>query len=347
MHFMTMDGMLICRIPAKNCIDLREASKIANHTVNTWQPDRKAQETFDNTVQGKMAEYVLEQYLEQQTGVRYLSYDKFRADNLEKHAPFDGLVYRAYTDPEILRECIHDINREVKENSTGQISEHMRELLETSRIFTLEVKSSQLRERDYEGVIHRELPREEEDYERIIENVRKWDYFVYPHFTRKSDRISTFYQYAEYVRQQNGLESQGNQEFLRNLILKEFRNASDIYTRLYFDYQSYEIIIPGYMTKKEFFSNPKIHKMPGDKSGQALYFMRSISKGSTFLEIDHDENIWDFHRENIYPELFGYQKKQCPTCGGNLQICNAKARGMYSYRCFDCNSWFSLDQINE
>ena len=344
--YMTLDGALICSIPDENCLDWDEINQIVEHTVNTWQQNRGNEETLRNTVQGKKAEFALERYLEYQTRVRYVSYDKFRTDDFEKHAPFDGLIYSVDIDENVLKTSINEINVEVSRNATGQISESLRERLEAYRIFTLEIKSSQLREKDYYQVENRVPPRTEQDYKQIIANLRKWDYFVYPHYTRRSNTISSFYDYAEFVRGQDEYRNQSNQIFLRNLILKEFRNASDIYTRLYFDYQSNEIIIPGYMIKEGFYHNPKIGKMPGGKSGMALYYMRGISQGTTFLEIDNDEAIWNYDRLLTYAKLFAYEKKKCPTCGSDLQICNARARHVYSYHCYECDSWFSMDQIN-
>lgn len=331
MDFLTIDGTIVCKIPDRRALDWEEIQKIAQHTVNTWQQNRAGDETLNNTAQGKMAEYVLEQYLKAETNVRYLSYDRFRADKFEKHAPFDGLLYSADIDSRDINERINEVNIEVQNNPSGQISEELRERLEDYKIFTLEIKSSQLRNKDYQGVEHVRLPRNTDDYRKIIENIRKWDYFVYPHYTRRSDSITSFYEYAEFVRRQDMFTGVSNQNFLRALILKEFNNASDIYTRLYFDYKSKEIFIPGYVRKEDFFHNPKIGKMPGGKSGMALYYMRSISMGSSFAEINNDGSIWDFDRMSAYADLFAYQKRRCPNCGKDLQICNAKSRHTYSY----------------
>lgn len=346
-HYRSVGGTIICTIPSKECLNLSEIKRIAKYTVNTWQQDRDVQETLDNTTQGKMAEYVLERYLETETNVRYISYDKFRKDDYKKHAPFDGLLYPVEITTDVLKNLISEIVMEVSESETGQITENMREKLEIYKVFTLEIKSSQLRTKDYEGVEHVDLPRTKEDYERIVSNLRRWDYFVYPHFTRTSNNIASFYDYAEHVRARREFLNQGNQVYLKSLILTEFRNASDIYTRLYFDYRSNEIFIPGYVIKEDFFKNPKIGKMPGGKSGMALYYMRSIADGSSFLEIDRNERIWMFEKWTTYSKLFAYQKRKCPICGKDLQICNTKARNTYNYRCFECKHWFSIEEIED
>lgn len=344
--FRNVDGVLICNIPDKKCLDGDEVTKIASYTVNTWQQNRGEAETYDNTVQGKLAEYALEQYLERQTSIRYLSYDKFRSDNFKKHAPFDGLIFSAHQRKDVLDQCIEVINNEVYNNGAGQITERLRETLVEHGVFTIEIKSSQLRDKDYKGVLHIDHDRTDEDYKCIVENIRKWDYFVYPHYTRRSDQIASFYEYAEQVRRQAEYADLGNQEFLKKLMLKEYRNACDIYTRLYFDYKTDEIFIPGYILKLAFYRNPHIGKMPGGKSGMALYYMRSISLGTTFLKMEKDQEIWNYDKDAAYSRLFAYHKKRCPNCGGYLQICNVKSRKTYSYRCFDCENWYTLEQIN-
>ena len=111
--FRNVDGVLICNIPDKKCLDGDEVTKIASYTVNTWQQNRGEAETYDNTVQGKLAEYALEQYLKRQTSIRYLSYDKFRKDNFKKHAPFDGLIFSVHQKEDVLDQCIEAINTEV------------------------------------------------------------------------------------------------------------------------------------------------------------------------------------------------------------------------------------------
>lgn len=348
LDFRIVNNMIVCEIPPEDCLDREEIIQISEHTVNTWQQDRNDTETMKNTVQGKLAEYVLEKYLETMTDVRYISYDEFREDGFEKHAPFDGLIYSRYIEDDNLNKMTDEINHEVAQSENGQITEKLRRRLERYRIFSLEIKSSQLRLRsgDYRGVQHINLPREKEDYIKITENLKKWDFFVYPYFTRRSSTISSFYDYAEEVRESDEFSDQSNQVYLRNLMLTEFRNASDIYTRLYFDYESNEVFIPGYVLKEDFFRNPRIHKMPGKKSGMALYYMKSIAAGTPFLEINSDDRIWEADITASEKRIFGVQKR-CPECGGSLRICNVKKRRTYSYKCFDCEKWFTVDEINE
>lgn len=345
-RYLLIDGVIICDIPDRDVLNWNEINQISTHTINTWQEDRDSNETLNNTVQGKVAEYVLEKFFEDNTSIRYLSYDKFRRDDYKKHAPFDGLIYEASVLVN-LDYYLQEIVKDVGNNDAGQISENTRKLLEDSKIFTVEIKSSQLRKKDYQNVNNVCLPRTQSDYETIIKNIRKWDYFVYPFYLRKSETITSFYDYAETVRNKLNCNEMRNAEFLKQLMLKEYNNDCDIYTRLYFDYKANQVFIPGYMIKANFYKNPYIGKMPGEKSGMALYYMRSISEGASFIEIENDSNIWNYDRLRAYASMFACSEKKCPSCGDILKICNIKSKKNYCYRCFDCDKWYSMNQINE
>jgi len=344
--YIEIDGALICEIPSKDYLDWDLIQTIATHTQNTWQPDRDLKEIMRDTAKGKTAELVLEYYLKYKTDVRYLSYDNFRRDGYKKHAPFDGLIFNSSIDIELLNSCINTINDNICYNEAGQIEEKTRQMLENNKIFTLEIKSSQMRAKDYEGVKCIRGNRSNDDYITIVNNIRKWDFFTYPYYLRKSDSLSTFYEYAEYVRNLHRYEG-SNQSFLSQLMTKEFNNASDINTRMYFDYENNQIIIPGYILKDKFYKNPKINKMPGSKSGKALYYMRSISEGASFVDIDQDKKIWESDILQTYNRLFAIYRRTCPKCGESLQICNAKKSKVYKYKCFQCEKWYTMDEINE
>ena len=60
-------------------------NQIAENTDNTWQQDREQQETVDNTEQGKIAERMVEVFIEQEFGqtLEICSYDSIRCDNLK------------------------------------------------------------------------------------------------------------------------------------------------------------------------------------------------------------------------------------------------------------------------
>lgn len=351
MDFLNVDGTIICRVPSDNILDSNEVEQIVKHTINTWQKGRKPAEIRKDTIQGKKAEYVLEKYLHEHSMSRYVSYDKFRRDSFEKHAPFDGLIVQKDIDPYLLNDCIEKTNADVANNKAGQISETLRAEFESKGIYTLEIKSSSLKKNDYDGITSsgREMnSRTMNDYFCITQNIKRWDYFVYPHYIRSSESINSFYDYAEYVRHDNRFnnDQKGNQAFLHDLIVSEYKNACDIYTRLYFDYETGEIYIPGYIKKEKFYEKPYISHMSGPKSGRALYYMRSIADGRSFLELDKDKKEWNFGTMSVYEQLFAVGKRKCRKCGSDLKICNVQTRLKYSYKCFECGAWYEMDEIN-
>lgn len=363
MGYITVDGTVICKAPSEKELDQREIEQIVSHTANTWQRGRGADETRRDTVQGKKAELALEGFLHRRSQIQYLSYDKFREDGYQKHAPFDGILFRRDTAPKLLEYLVGRINDDVAGSDKGQIGAALRKELAACGVYTMEIKSSSLKKRDYEGVsalsgeeervVEEDgtvfiYVRTEEEYQQIVNNIKRWDFFVYPYYKRKSEEIQTFYDYAESVRANtpDRERQQSNWRFLHDLIVAEYDNACDIYTRLYFDYETGEIYFPGYLKKGDFYKKPRIAHMPGGKSGQALYYMRSIADGRSFGEIDQDIASWHFGDEAAYGRLFAGDRRECIRCGADLQICNVRTRRAYRYRCYSCGAWYDMDEVN-
>ena len=291
MKYKRYGDVVICAIPENDELNMVEIENIVEHTHNTWQHDRPISEIRENTIQGKRAEIVIEQILAENSDVRYLSYDKLRRDNFNKHAPFDGVI----VNDSILKDAIEQINNDVfySRGDSGTVSMETREFLENKGIFTVEIKSSLLQDpRDYRKMVHkRKEQRTEEDYNTLCEYIKSfYDYFVYPYYCRDSSEITSFYEYTAYVRKINPEIANGvdKAEFLQNLMKVEFNNACNIYTRVFFDVLSDEIIIPGYITKTRFFEEPRIMKMPSPKSKNAIYYMYHMNYGSGILEVDND-----------------------------------------------------------
>lgn len=348
MEFRRYGDTLVCDTPGREKLSQKLVQRIATHTANTWQSDRPARETLANTIQGKLAELAVETYLKERTRVRYASYDEFREDAFKKHAPFDGLLYTAEVNERQLDGVIDRVNREVAVSETGQIGPELRRWMADHGVFTFEIKSSQLRSRDFEGVADSAGIRSDRDRETIAQNLRRWDYFVYPHFLRTSGAIRTFYDYAQYVQGQlhNGEKAR---DFVAELMQREYENASDIYTRLYFDQEAGEIYIPGYITKDAFFRYPHIGHMPGVKSGKALYYMTSIAKGRSFVLIDADNAIWQYDGESIKDTLFAAREVRCPGCNRRMVLCDARRAKDYRYHCFNerCGRWLTIKEMEE
>lgn len=345
---------IIFDIPDTSQIDMEMVEKIATHTKNTWQPERPLDEIRNNTLQGKRAEYVIEKYLAENSSSRYLSYDGLRRDNFAKHAPFDGIVYKADIDPGVLNEGNSRINDNViqGEGDFGQISVETREFLEQNGMYTIEIKSSMLQNpRDYRTMIHKHPgTRTEGDYMRLCEYIRKfYDYFIYPHYCRDDLSISNFYGYSKKVETRKELRfSKNKSDFLWELIEDEFNNACIVYTRVFFDLLSNEILVPGYILKTRFFEEPRIQKMPSLKSKNALYYMYHMKYGKSFSEFDTDTELWNWNRENERAMLFDTKSQLCPTCGGKLRLVDVKSRSKYLYVCDRCpaqHKWVEMSRI--
>lgn len=86
-----VNGVLI--IDYKNIIDDEiNTDYLSDHTMNTWQSDRTAEDKLSDTLIGKHAEAAVETALNVIGITDYHSYDSFRADDFKEHAPFDGVI---------------------------------------------------------------------------------------------------------------------------------------------------------------------------------------------------------------------------------------------------------------
>ena len=253
-----INDLIICDLPSLDVLDMEEIEKIVEHTHNTWQPNRPKEEILENTIQGKRAENVIETALRTYSHFSFLSYDSIRTDGLKKHAPFDGIIFSSDIAEEVLVNSIDRINNDVDScvGDTGMITIATREALEDEGIYTIEIKSSLLQNpRDYKNMSHKvKEERTKEDYEELCDYLLDfYDYFVYPHFCRSSSSITNLYKYSQFVRRTNTYEDTDKRLFLYRLMKDEFNNACMIYTRVFFDILSDEVIIPGYVMKTRFF----------------------------------------------------------------------------------------------
>lgn len=360
MRFKKIEDFIICPVPDDDELDMEQVRKIVKHTHNTWQSGRPESEIWDNTIQGKRAELVIEKLLAENSGVRFMAYDSIRADGYRKHAPFDGMVYRNNTKNETIEEAIYRINSDVASSNgdTGLISIRTREFLEDHGMYTIEIKSSLLRApRDYKFMRHKNpAVRTVQDYEALCQYIKGfYDYFVYPVYCRDNLNITNFYDYTRYVRENINGFSTNKQSFLYQLMRDEFDNACNIYTRIFFDVISHEIIIPGYILKGRFFEEPRIRKMPSPKSGNAVYYMYHMKYGKYFLDIDNDTELWDWDRSDAYGRLLGAYRPLCPACGNKLRIVETTKsvdprQHKFLYVCDTCptpGKWLELSAVHE
>lgn len=352
-----VDDFIIFPVPEDSALDNNEIEQIVTHTHNTWQQNRPIEEIRANTKQGKKAEIVVEKFLEDNSRSRYLSYDKIRRDEFEKHAPFDGIIYSITVEREVLIAAIEHINEDVRTSAgdSGTITVSTREFMENNGIYTVEIKSSMLQDpRDYVRMQHKiKEERTEDDYRRLCEYIKGfYDYFVYPHFCRDNINIKTFYDYTVFIRRQRNYFPKDKQAFLYDLMKDEYDNACDIYTRVFFDNISNEIIIPGYVIKTRFFEEPRIRKMPSPKSRNAIYYMYHMRLGKSLIEIDNDEEISRWNRTMAYAKLLCAYNPHCPNCGNDLRLVESfgkteDRKNKFLYVCDTCehDKWFEMNRI--
>lgn len=264
---------------------------ISHNTKNTWQRNRPFEEILDNTVQGKVVEEMFENYIDaQDTGIKYTSYDVFRIDNYSKHAPFDGFLYEIGNP--FLNEAIVKVNKDVNENNYGKLSDKTFAWLTEHHVYTVEIKSSKIPDKDYPSQTNLDFKSWGCQYA-IIDNLRERDFFVYPKYNRiNGNSVHNFSDYVQYVKSLN-IPFHG--DFLTGLLNEERKGKCDIYTRIFVDRKNSENLVAyilGYTLKDSFFNNPRIINMPGKKSGNAVYFVFPISKSQHIDELTIDKSLW-------------------------------------------------------
>lgn len=272
--------------------------KIVDNTANTWQKDRTREEMLHDTLQGKLAEDMFAdfiQFYQPEQTILYLSYDDFREDGFEKHAPIDGILYLSGN--EWLQDGVNIINNDVQNNKYGKASPNTLAYLKSKGLYTVEVKSSRVPDKDYNG-IDKEAFRNTQQQQQLISNLRKRDFFVYPEFSRTiGKKVHNFNDYCKYVVEYHSqFAGLSEQELIREIVIKELETKCDIYTRIFMDWNTTESIIgyiTGYALGTDFFIEPRIINMSRkDKSENALYYVFPIERCRNLLDIFNDNRLW-------------------------------------------------------
>lgn len=280
----------------------QEIQIISNNTENTWQPNRPKAELLKNTKQGKIAEAMflslVEFYKESNSDgnkLIYTSYDDIRQDELKKHAPFDGILYiEGNTN---VKYAIDLINEDVKNNDYGKITNNTKKELRSRGIKTVEIKSSKVPAKDYEGVNKEDLNNVIEQ-KKLITNLRKRDFFVYPRFKRTiGETVHCFKDYCKYLNKQYYQFRGLNEEQLISKVCEmEKEDKCDIYTRIFIEDSNTDLLtgyILGYALGTDFFENPQIINMPQKgKSEKAIYYAYPIQSCNQILDIFSDNRLW-------------------------------------------------------
>ena len=260
------------------------SERIAHNTVNTWQGWRGEKEKLDNTRQGKIAESAISTFY-QDKDICYISYDEFRADGFEKHAPFDGLLYTPLCVSEKdFYMLLDEINDEIAQSGVGQISPQLREKLRAYNVFTVEIKSTRIsiKKIQYSGFKSYDSFT---DKQRLISEICKDDFLTYPKHTRTGDH--TWESYCAMVKLRNPAFSRLNGLALLSAVRDmELEYMDDYYIRVYMDESNRKVLILGYITRFDMMNPPIIKKMilPG-KSNNALYLSQPLTKRTPIEEL--------------------------------------------------------------
>ena len=126
-------------------LDSNDICKIVCNTSNTWQSNRKTEEKENNTIQGKLGEEVVENFIKDNlTNLHVLTYDEIRCDSLKKHAPFDFLLWNNNTIDinSVILSVQNDINN--AQDQFVRLSDYTRKICQDQNIKIAEVKSTSI-----------------------------------------------------------------------------------------------------------------------------------------------------------------------------------------------------------
>lgn len=249
--------------------DIKIIKEITEHTKNTWQENRNKIEKLEDTKLGKKAENIVEKYIyDNFSELNYLSYDDFREDDFEKHAPFDGLLYKKEdVSEEILKEIVKKINEDIQNGQYGRISSETKKFINNNNIKIVEIKSTRINKKRHLN----------DSGEIELEKILNDDFLTYPKYLR-IDKFNSLTEdkYYKYCKKRN--KSYNPNE--------ELENMADIYIRVYMDDNKKEGYIVGYIDKKTFFDNKTLKKMPKPgKSEKAVYWATNLKNGYPIDEL--------------------------------------------------------------
>lgn len=270
MSIVSLKNVVIMDFEDVENISNDEVVDITKHTFNTWQKNRSMLEKRSDTQLGKFAEDAVTTAFKYYNIKNYCSYDDFRNDNFELHAPFDGVFINKSQNK------IFDlVNSKVKEEGS-QLSIKTRDIIRRENAFTCEIKSTRLAEKYKERANFKSYD-DNNSLTRLIDYLRTLDYLNYPHFTRYGDM--TYDQYCKFVRSKYNLSISDDKlnSYVREI---ELGYSSDIFIRVFVDEYFKKVLIMGWIDRITFLTPPETHKLilPG-KSELPLYFVKSLKKG--------------------------------------------------------------------
>ena len=260
--------------------------RIIENTDETWQPDRSHEERGSNTMQGKIAEEIVEEFINRYFSktLSIKSYDEIRNDQFQKHAPFDFLIWK--TGAVDIRPIISSIQRDIAQSPSRfvQLSGDTRALCEAAGVKIVEVKSTKIRQNlkynahftgDYDDA---------GQVQNLINQIKKTDdIFCYPHYKRSESREPyTLSEYCQYVKSLEPELADYTWNRLKHKVieLEAAKQVIDIFIRVYLDEVNQRGFVIGFIKKEDLLDDAVVFKRMSkpNKSEKALYFAKKLEK---------------------------------------------------------------------
>ncbi len=239
---------------------------MVEHTNNTWQKDRSKETKQKDTELGKKAEWSVTKYIQENIGnLTLISYDDFRTNNFNKHAPFDCLIYKKELAPTIPK-ITKMINEEITLSRQGAISYELKHYCMQQKVYVCEVKATRITSRLRNA-----------DSSPNLSKILNDDFLAYPKITRidsqnKIQSISDYVVFANKVSNKNRTQEE--------ILHDELKNMSHIYIRVYMDEITNMAYIVSLISAKTFIANLSIkHMSQPNKSESALYLATKLKNG--------------------------------------------------------------------
>ena len=252
-------------------------SKIVNHTLNTWQKDRSLQDKISDTKLGKLAENCVIECLKEYGINNYYSYDTFRKDNYNLHAPIDGVLI-----PDNPEKIFSIINDSVK-NDGVKLSAKSRIAIRNLGARTVEIKATRIAQK-YKDKVSFISYKDNDSIKRLIDYLNSLDYINYPFYKRYG--YMTYDYYCVFVAHK--LNIKDDRPDLESVVRQiEIDNSPDVFIRVFIDEDVKLAFIMGCIGVEEFFSPPVLKKLVQyGKSEVPLYFVKKIELGSSLRNIN-------------------------------------------------------------
>ena len=243
-------------------VDRAQASLLAAHTANTWQPDRSPVDTLRDTLVGKAAELAWLRYLQRES-IACRSWDDMRQDSGRDHAPVDGFVAQPDAAELLAGDLFADTARQWQEGA--RFRRGFFPACERRGIFGFEVKSTRIGPRHLVGG--------QVNYAAILED----DFLVYP-----PTRVGAL---DESIRQNLISQKQRSAAAERTpyLLARAYVEARDAgagsaeASRV-----AWRVYLIGYITRPHFFQSSRLRviAMPqADKIERAIYYAVPLRLG--------------------------------------------------------------------